>query len=349
MEEALTYNDVQIKPRFSFVRSRKDVDLSSLGLKLPVISSNMDTVTNSRMAIAMNETGGVGCLHRFQSIEDNIKQFKESFVKPWVSIGIGPNELERAEALVNAGANTIVLDVAHGANIVVLNQAREIRKLFRSSIQTVVGNFSDANEIRQFIEYNGATSIVDVFKVGIGGGSACTTRIKTGCGVPSFSSIYSCKDIGVAIIADGGIKTPGDIAKALAAGAHGVMLGGMLAGTDEAPGELVDNNGKQIPINVLDVYKSSGQAYKLYRGSASKESYEAQGKDESWRTAEGEAFMLPYKGSVKNILQDIEGGLRSAFSYVDANDLFDFQTKAKFIKVTSSGYIEATAHGKRSK
>jgi IMP dehydrogenase len=344
-QEALTYNDVQIVPKFSLINSRKEIDLTTINsLKLPVISSNMDTVTESTMAKAMAQAGGVGCLHRFMSIEDNINQFKQSEVKPWVSVGLGQKEIERASALFYAGADTFVVDVAHGANINVIKQVEELRNLFHGNAYIVVGNFGDGSEISSFNEYlNDCGVYVDAYKVGIGGGSACTTRIKTGCGVPSFTSIYSCRNLSVDVIADGGIRTPGDIAKAIGAGAKAVMLGGMLAGTEEAPGEVdyavtylksVDKTVKQ-PIS------------KKYRGSASKESYEVQGKDESWRTAEGESFTVPYKGPVANILKDIEGGLRSAFSYVGASNLKEFKQNVSFIRVTNSGINEAKAHGKQ--
>lgn len=328
-KEALTYNDVQIVPRFSHIKSRKDIDVTgAFNLKLPVISANMDTITSPSMAKAMYKSGGVACLHRFQTVEENIKQFKESEVKPWVSIGLGETELERAKQLFYAGAETFVVDVAHGANIEVVNQVEDLRNIVHFNASIIAGNFGDGSEVTAFLnELSKRGIVVDGCKVGIGGGSACTTRIKTGCGIPSFTSIYSCRDLPVTVIADGGIRTPGDIAKALAAGASAVMLGGMLAGTQETPGSIEGLT-------------------KTYRGSASKESYQVQGKDESWRTAEGESFTVPYKGPVVNVLKDIEGGLRSAFSYVGAKNLKEFQANAEFIKVTNNGVIEANAHGK---
>lgn len=363
MKEVLTYDDVLITPRFSAIKSRKDVDLTSkIGhnvLKLPIISSNMDTVTESAMAKAMNQAGAVGCLHRFMSIDDNIRMFKESEVKPWVSFGLGTKELDRVAALQMAGATTFVLDVAHGANMEVVKQVKELD--LDDGDTLIVGNFGDGAEVKAFHEHYGSNRPI-TYKVGIGGGSACTTRIETGCGYPSLGAILSCKNLGLEIIADGGLRTPGDIAKALAAGAKAVMLGGMLAGTDETPAyqqavlnriialkmtEFGFNRTEQENINIEKLAKVEIQREGIkYRGSASKESYEVQGKDESWRTAEGEAFTVPYKGSVANVLSRIEGGLRSSLSYVGAANLHEFQELAEFVKVTNAGAIESGPHGK---
>lgn len=335
MKEALCFDDVLLVPRFSKVVSRKDVNLATLiagqNLGLPIISSNMDTVTEASMAKAMNKAGGVGCLHRFMSIEDNIRMFKEAECKPWVSIGLGTKELERAEALFHAGATTFVIDVAHGANIEVVKQFNKLYTLTDEDTKIIVGNFASLGSIQDF-KYH-ATDNPNAFKVGIGGGSACTTRIETGCGMPTFTSVLECSKQPVDIIADGGMRTPGDIAKALAAGAKAVMLGGMLAGTDETPGE--------------STYDGMGGTFKKYRGSASKESYTLQGKDESWRTAEGASFNVRCKGSVAEVLQRIEGGLRSAYSYNGASNLAELQNNAEFIRISQSGYKEGTPHGKR--
>ena len=355
MEDVLTYDDVLITPRFSRVKSRKDVDLTTkIGnniLKLPVISSNMDTITETAMAKAMNQGGGVGCLHRFMSIADNVKMFEQCEVKPWVSFGLGAKELERVAALQTVGARTFVLDVAHAANMEVVKQVQALD--LDESETLIIGNFSHATEIRHFRDYC-KDHYLTAYKVGIGGGSACTTRIETGCGYPSLGAILSCKNLGLEIIADGGIRTPGDIAKALAAGANAVMLGGMLAGTDETPAVQHEINRwiEAYPDYSKEENTEGAFAYmKLdgvkYRGSASKESYEAQGKDESWRTAEGESFKVPYKGSVNDVLQRIDGGLRSSFSYVDSFNLKEFQEKAYFVKVTNAGIKENGAHGKQ--
>jgi IMP dehydrogenase len=350
-----TFDDVLIAPKFSTIESRKDVDLSCLALelKLPIISANMDTVTGKEMALAMAKAGGIGCLHRFCSIEENLHMMQWSThigTPPMVSIGLGTKELERAEALFKAqpiGAENIVIDVAHGAQMSVVKQARAVREIVGSNASIIVGNFATADSVKHFLEAAGTA--VDGFKVGIGPGSACTTRIKTGVGVPQLSAIMEIVQLldntGLLVIADGGMRTPGDVAKALGAGADLVMLGGMLAGTYETPGETVDQNGN--PCNSVS-FSSIVKVQKKYRGSASKESYEIQGKDSGWRTAEGESFLVPYKGSIAQVLQDIEGGLRSAFSYVGARTLAEFHARCEFIQVTANTVKESIAHGNKS-
>lgn len=343
MKEALTFNDVNIVPAFSDIDSRSDVDLSSLGMKLPVIAANMDTVTNWIMARTMLDSGAQACLHRFGTIEQTLQMFSNSYStklsdrsRPMVSIGLGDMELERAQALFDAGAETFIIDVAHGAQQSVLNQARLLRQIINGNGTIVVGNFASGKSLEQFKGNN----LIEGVKVGIGPGAACTTRMKTGVGVPQFTAIQdvveALKGTGIAIIGDGGLKTPGDIAKALGAGAHAVMVGSMLAGTTETPGEVIypEGPGPQCPV-------------KIYRGSASLESYASQGKTGTYRTAEGESYTVPYKGSVVDILQDIEGGLRSAFTYVGARNLKEFHEKVEFVRVTHSGYVEGTPHGKK--
>lgn len=344
MTPLLTFDDVLIVPKFSTITSRKDVSLdTAVGnelLKLPVISSNMDTVTGPEMAMAMAGAGGRGCLHRFMSIEENVQALQRSswgfdhdVRTPLVSIGVGQQELERGIALWKAGANTIVVDVAHGAQQTVVDQVNNLRGLIPQAY-IIAGNFASDESVKDFLERT--CGAVDAIKVGVGPGSACTTRIKTGVGVPQLSAIMQIakllKNTKIQVIADGGMKTPGDIAKALGAGAHAVMLGGMLAGTEETPGDKV--------------YAGDGAYFKKYRGSASHESYAAQGKTGSQRTAEGESFFVPYKGSVESVLMDIEGGIRSAMTYVGANTLDEFRARCEFVQISPATVRENSAHGK---
>jgi len=315
-------------------------------LKLGVISSNMDTVTGPAMASAMYSMGAISALHRFQSIEQNTKQFLESSNpnhKPIVSLGLGKKELERAEALYSVGANVFLIDVAHGANIEVVKQVISLRELLHPSAQLIVGNFATAKSIEEFEEH--AAYLVQAYKIGIGGGGACSTRVVTGCGWPTFSSIRDCSRVSVPIIADGGVRNSGDFAKCFAAGASAVMLGGLLAGTDESPGSIVYAKDyawtfKPEPGNKF--------AFKNYRGSASAESYEAQGKVASHRSAEGEAFLVPYVGPVEKVIQQLDGGLRSAMSYVGARTLKEFKENAEFVETSRSGSEESRPHGKRN-
>lgn len=334
--EYLTFDDVLLLPKFSNIRSRRDVDISSMDLTLPVISANMDTITGLDMAVAMGKSGGSGVLHRFWSIEDNVKAFVEANIQApnvAVSIGISDTEKQRAEALIDAGAKTIYIDVAHGAQLGVVEQVKFLREKYTDSIKIIAGNFATGESIRHFgLELNDTKLFPDAFKVGIGPGSVCTTRIKTGIGVPQLYAIIDCASIGFPVVADGGIRHSGDVAKALAAGADAVMIGGMLSGTLETPGEIIYPEGDKVcPV-------------KVYKGSASLTSYGEQGKVAEWRTAEGISTTVPLKGSVKEILADIEGGLRSAFTYVGASNLKDFQSKATFVKVSGNTFKENTAH-----
>jgi IMP dehydrogenase len=355
-----TFNDILIKPKFSRIKSRKDVDLSvQLGpikLTLPVLSANMNTVTEVPMAVAMSKYGGLGVLHRFDSIS-NTKSMYENVVAAGencaVSVGLGYIELERARVLYAAGAEVFVLDVASAANINVVSQYVSLKTECPDSF-IIVGNFATYDSINIFMEevYKLDNTIkLDAVKIGIGPGAVCTTRTKTGIGVPQFSAleeVYTIlhtsinpKDIPL-IIADGGLKTPGDIAKALMF-SDLVMCGGMLAGTLETPGKVVNSDGEVISKNTENLYP----IYKKYKGSASQESYEEQGKVDSHRTSEGESIFVAYKGPVNNILQDIEGGLRSSLSYTGAEDLQEFKQVAEYIVVSNSSYVEGTAHGKK--
>ena len=338
----LSFDDVLITPQWSTIRSRKDVDTTSFGLKIPIISSNMDSVTESRMCNDMHKLGGVGCLHRFWGIQKNVEAYKASPKETWVSVGVGDREYERAAALFNAGASTIVLDVAHGASIHVVDQTRRLLDLVKDHAGIVVGNFATANSINAFLQHLGNKNIA-AFKIGIGGGSACTTRVVTGAGMPTLSSIMDCSKSGVPLIADGGIRNSGDFAKAIGAGAVAVMMGGALAGTDSSPGGIFTSDGRQW--NYSTKFYPGIKRFKPYRGSASFESYEVQDKTD--RTPEGESFYVPHVGALSNVINKYSGGLRSAMSYVGAHNIKEFQELCEFITISSSGVLENKAHGKQ--
>lgn len=323
----LCFDDILLIPQFSDIRSRKDVDISTslLNLRIPIISSPMDTITTPDMCVALARRGAIGAMHRFYpNIEEYIKDFKNSQYEgstPIVSVGL--NDWDKIEALVKSGADKILLDIAHGAQISVVDFVKEFRSQYRNE-QLIIGNFATGNQIETFIERIGSHK-VDAYRVGIGGGAACTTQIKTGHGLPTLSSVYETSKLGINVIADGGIKSPGDIVKAIACGAKAVMVGRLLAGTTETPTE----NGK-----------------KIYRGSASLDSYKIQGKSSSYITAEGESYVVPYAGPVDNIISDIEGGLRSGLTYTGSINLTDFHEKAIIAPISGNGAKESQAHGK---
>jgi IMP dehydrogenase len=332
MNKLLDFDSVLIEPQFSMVRSRKDVDVSTdfLGMKLslPVMNSNMDTVASPALCRSLAEYGTVGTLHRFWSIEENVQAFKDSItngIRPIVSIGIGDVEFERAKALYAVGANRIMLDVAHAANVAVVEMYNRLVKEFRAPYM-IVGDFGTGKEIKMFLEK--VERKPDAIKVGIGVGSVCHTKLVTGVGNAALSCLLDCSEelkyhqiSNIKLVLDGGVNQIGDIAKALVAGADVVISGSMFAGTDEAAGNVFfpkDDNGNALP------------AIKVYRGSASLPSYEVQGKVAMWRAPEGTEIQVECKGPALNVLNNINGGLRSSLSYVGAFNLDEFKTKAKF-------------------
>jgi len=327
-----TFDDVLIKPKFSTVKSRKDVDVSSpvFGLKIPIFSANMDSITEAHMCKTLATIGAGGVLHRFWDVETNIRdylklsEYERQFTS--VSIGLGKIEVERFEALKAVGASRVFIDVAHGASMQVAEQYNLIKSM-DSNIEVIVGNFATGETIKHFREYCNTAPFA--FKVGVGGSKICSTRLVTGVGMPQLSAISDCVNTSthykLTIIADGGISKAADVCKALGAGASAVMMGSMLAGTTETPGNLT--------------YTAEGTC-KVYRGSASQESYQKQGKVASWRAAEGVSKLVPYKGTVIDVINKIEGGIRSSYSYVNAYNLEQFHNNVEFVKVTNSTVSE---------
>jgi IMP dehydrogenase len=239
--------------------------------------------------------------------------------------------MERAEALIAAGADIICVDVAHGHSKMVNQTIRALRDKYGDSLCIIGGNVAT---------YAGADYLsaagADIIKVGIGPGSVCTTRIKTGFGVPQLSAILDCRKVDRPLIADGGIRTPGDAVKALAAGASYIMLGGMLAGTDETPGEVVTRSAPG----------TGEQRYKIFRGMASREAQEAyMGSMADWKTAEGIAIEVPAKGSAAAVIADVTGGIRSGLTYCGATDIKGLQRKAQFMEISGASLVEGMPHG----
>jgi len=333
MKEALTYDDVLLTPQFSDIRSRSEVHLTSalddnIVLQLPIISSPMDTVTESEMAYIMDSLGGIGIIHRYNSIEEQAGLVAEvvnaGADNVGAAIGVSGDFFERAQTLVENGANVICVDVAHGHHILMKETLGVLKKSFGEAVHIMAGNVATLEGINDLAKW-GANSI----RCNIGGGSICSTRIQTGHGLPGLQTIIDCAKTqhDVAIIADGGIRTAGDIVKALAAGADFVMLGSLLAGTDETPGETI-----ATPEGLK----------KSYRGMASKDAQLA------WRGSyssnEGISAFVRYKGSVVNVLEDLRGGMLSGLSYSGCRTIKGLQTNAKWTRQTAAGQTESRTH-----
>jgi IMP dehydrogenase len=341
----LTYDDIQLVPSYSSVSSRKNISLvtkvtKNYSLCMPLVASCMDTVCESEMAIAIAQMGGVGCIHRFMSIEHQAKEVAtiieglktEKINAIWKScsitnipvmaaVGANGDYAERAVALVHAGANIILIDVAHGHHENVKDAIAALKKLLPNQVDIIAGNIASA-KAAQDLEAWGA----DGLRVGVGGGSLCTTRVKTGFGVPNVSCLQNIIAVtSIPVMADGGIRTSGDIAKALALGSHCVMLGSLIAGTKEAPGQVIE--------------KPNG-LYKRYRGAASLETKTVHGQEQ--RNVEGESTVIPFKGGVKFVIAGLLDGVRSALSYGGANNLQAF--RPEFVVVTNAGQAEAKPH-----
>ena len=329
--QAITFDDVLLIPSYNHHESRRIVTLAvtdrleKLTLNLPVMSSNMDTITESNMANFMHSKGGIGVLHRFLSIPDNIKQFKDCIGQVFVSVGCSTAELERAEALRDAGADFFCVDVAHAHAKYVGKTLKSLRKLLgdRCIMAGNVATYAGADYL--------ASCGADIIKAGIGGGSVCSTRIKTGFGVPMLTCIQDCARTDRSIVADGGLRTSGDIVKALAFGADFVMIGGMLAGTAPTPGEVIVND--------------DGTRVKRYRGMASREAQEDfLGQMHEWKTAEGVSTDVPYSEQHDAIIADIVGGLRSGLTYAGADTISELQRKLNYVLVTHAGRVESLPH-----
>jgi IMP dehydrogenase len=328
--QAITYDDVLLVPSYNHYESRRIVDVSitdktgRLTLEMPIMSSNMDTITENQMAHFMHKHGGIGVLHRFMDIDRNVEEFRKCPVPTFVSVGTGDKEAERAEALKAAGAEYFCIDVAHAHGKYVGHALKKLREMLPNAC--IMGGNVATYAAADYLASVG----VDFFKVGIGAGSVCTTRIKTGFGVPMLTAIEQCARVDRSLVADGGIRTPGDIVKALAFGADFVMIGGMLAGTRPTPGPVKTKNGAKV---------------KTYRGMASREAQESfLGPMPDWKTAEGIITEVPYREDEEAILADIIGGLRSGLTYGGSKTIRELQRKLDYVVVSQASQIESLPH-----
>ena len=334
----ICFDDILMVPQYSEVVSRSSVDLKMpIGghtwLDFPVIASPMDTVCEKEMAIAIAESGGIGIIHRFMSAKKQIKMVEEvhSYKDLGLPVGAALSSTfveEHVEKLISAGATMLLIDTANGHSKMAIDAVVRLKNFVGESIHIMAGNVST---IEGYIALDVAGA--DSVRVGIGGGSMCTTRIVSGHGIPTLSSIINVREakdkfnLNAGIIADGGIRNSGDIVKAFAAGADAVMLGSMLAGTEETPGDL---------------YFQGDKKFKSFRGMASKEA----NKDKDIAVAEGVSTKIPYKGTVRNVIKDIKGGLGSGCSYSGVDFLHDLYKDSMYIRVSPLSVKESLPHGR---
>lgn len=359
-KKGLTFDDVLLIPAESHVLPNEvklDTKLASnLQLHIPLISAGMDTVTEGNMAIAMAENGGLGVIHKNLSIEAQVEEVKKAKGKtvdpnlphPAVdnqgrllaaaAVGVTSDTFERAESLLEADADAIVIDTAHGHSAGVLRKIKEIREHFPNAT-LIAGNVATGEGTAALFDTG-----VDVVKVGIGPGSICTTRIVAGVGVPQITAIYDAASVaqkyGKKIIADGGIKYSGDVVKALAAGGNAVMLGSMFSGTTEAPGTIFTNEGKQFKS-----YRGMGSVGAMSQQHGSSDRYFQGGVNEANKLVpEGVEALVPYKGDVSNIIYQIDGGLRAGMGYVGASTIEELIENSQFVQITNAGLRESHPH-----
>lgn len=359
-KKGLTFDDVLLIPAESHVLPN-EVDLSTkladnIKLNIPLISAGMDTVTEGAMAIAMALQGGLGVVHKNMSIQAQAGEVAnvKSVIVPSnatkaavddqnrllcaAAVGVTSDTFERAEALLEAGADAIVIDTAHGHSAGVLRKIKEFREHFPK--QTLIaGNVATGDATRALFDAG-----VDVVKVGIGPGSICTTRIVAGVGVPQITAIYdaasAAREYHKPIIADGGIKYSGDVVKALAAGGNAVMLGSMLSGTTEAPGDIFEENGKKFKR-----YRGMGSVGAMAQAHGSSDRYFQGGVNEANKLVpEGVEARVEYKGDVSDVVFQIDGGLRSGMGYCGAANIPELIEKAQFVQITNAGLRESHPH-----
>ena len=341
--EALTFDDVLLLPRYSNVLpSDAEIGLNltnKIKLKTPFLSSAMDTVTESKMAIAIGVSGGLGIIHRNLNIKkqsNEVAKVKKLNLKVGAAIGTNSDDLDRAKSLIDNGVDLIVIDTAHGHSEKVLNILKKVKKSF-NKIPICVGNIATGEAAKKL--YN---SGADIIKVGIGPGSICTTRMVAGIGVPQITAIIevskALKGKKIKIISDGGIKFSGDIAKALAAGADAIMMGSIFAGTEESPGKKF-----KIKNKYYKKYRGMGSIGAMSAGSSNRY-FQKNHKDKSKFVPEGVDGRVEYKGNVSKIIYQLKGGLRSSMGYIGAKKLIDIRKNAKFIKITKAGFYESMVH-----
>lgn len=337
-----TFDDVLIRPQYSEINSRDEVDTSieivpGLRLSNPIMSANMQTVNSVALCVKISELGGLATVDQFRSIEEEanmIKEIKKQNAKIAGAIGASKDFMERAEAVISAGADLIIMDTPHAHNLLTKNAIKSFKTKFKD-IPLIVGNIA-TKEAALFLTHHG----VDGIKVGVGPGAACLTRVNTGAGAPQITAIMECYEVaknhGIGIIADGGVKTPGSFAKAIAAGGSAVYMGSVFAGTQESPGEVIEINGKKYK----EYFGSSSETAKIRRAQSDK-NY----KENANRFIEGDYGYTKFQGTVQDVVEKYIMGLKSAMSYVGAKNIREFQDRTVFTVITQNGVVENGAHG----
>ncbi len=355
--EALTFDDVLLVPAYSEVLP-SEVELATqltgkLRLNIPVISAAMDTITEERMAIAMALEGGLGVIHKNLSPVKQAGAVKQVKAFEWnrdeypqaatdgsgrllVAAAVGMSGLEERVALLyEAGVDAVTVDSAHGHSKGILDAVKKIKNMF-PDLDVVAGNIVTDEAALALVDAG-----ADAVKIGVGPGAICTTRVVAGVGVPQITAVMdvyeALKDSQIGIIADGGIKLSGDITKAIAAGAHAVMLGRLLAGTDETPGEVMEMDGKKFKQ-----YVGMGSLAAMKRGSGDR--YFQQDKAVEKLVPEGIEALVDYKGPVKKMLYQLTGGLRSGMGYCGAATIDDLRRNGKFVRISGAGLKESHPH-----
>ena len=344
IKEALTFDDVTLAPKYSEVLpSEVDTKIilsKKVVLKIPLLSSAMDTVTESKMAIAIAKAGGIGVIHRNLNITKQIQEIRKVKSKKLIvgaAVGTGLDEIPRAEAILEEDIDLIVVDTAHGHTKKVAEIIKKIKRKKDKSTLLCAGNIATPEAAKFLIKLG-----VDIVKVGIGPGSICTTRLVAGIGVPQLSAIINVrngiKNKNIKIISDGGIKFSGDIAKALAAGADAVMIGSLFAGTIESPGKLIKKKGK-----LFKNFRGMGSVGAMNKGSADRY-FQKKYRDKSKYVPEGVEGLVKFKGSVDKVIFKLVGGLKSSMGYLGAKTLIKLRDKPNFVKITKAGFYESMVH-----
>lgn len=340
----LTFDDVLVVPNYSEVK-REDIDVStsltsSIRLDIPLISSPMDTVTNSEMAVALGKLGGLGVIHRNMTIVDQaeeVKKAKKEIPLVAAAVGVGKDLEMRIEALSVLGIDMVVIDSAHGYTKGVVEATKFISEKYKN-LTIIAGNVASAAGVKALIEVG-----ADVIRVGMGPGAICTTRIVAGIGIPQITAILEtvaiAKNYGVKIIADGGLRFSGDIVKALVAGADAIMSGSLFAGCDEAPGKIISIKGKKYKS-----YRGMGSVSAMRQGSAARYGQEYRVGQEKKLIAEGVEGLVLYKGSLENVVDKLVGGLRTGMYYAGVRNIRELQEKTRFIRVSPAGVVESYPH-----